>query len=325
MDDQTLSPAKQTAVDEFIAITGSSDDNVSQIIRLLDVHNWDLNNSIVTFFESGFIQESSLPTPVEVDTSTDMPQASGVDYGHPGSDTSRVSRRYSMVDSPLDDLIPSLPYAPRISNHWQLEVGLNASKREVLRANNLRAINSLLFLLLFVPKKLLSFLYQVFKFIFKINTANYFPAAIDYESVDLDHKMPLSEYVDKYNIVEGNFNEVYEQCKTNYTWLLVVLVNGSQEASDLLSHLLSNHHFEKHFNKANHTDNFTTCIYINDVEKNPESYEVGRTYKVKRLPFVMLINNVSNSPHKLPSMSITYKSNLPSVLLQPSQVGSTAN
>lgn len=317
MDYSELSQDHQTKVDEFKSITGSDDDSNSQIIRLLQINDWDLNNSIVTFFESGFLQES----PIETIPSTNNTHSSAIDDTSSAFSQDHLSHRYSTLSSSFEDLIPKLPFAPRISNSWQLEIGINASKREYdLRNNNFKALNTIMFLVFFIPNKVLSLLYQVVKYLFKINSQNYFPSQINHETLDLDYKQDLP--VDKYNIVENDFNQIYEDTKQNYSWLLVILVNESTESDNFMKRLLSNPHFENHFSKANNTNH---CIYINNVDKNPEAFEIGKTYKVKRLPYIMLISNVSNSPQTMASMSITYKSNISSSFLQPSNVDHTVN
>ena len=52
----SLSSDHKEKVDEFKSITGSSTDseNDDKIIEFLTVHDFDLNNAISTYFDSGF-------------------------------------------------------------------------------------------------------------------------------------------------------------------------------------------------------------------------------------------------------------------------------
>ena len=113
-----------------------------------------------------------------------------------------------------------------------------------------------------------------------------------------------------YNIYDSNFNDIHSRTQKEYVWLLVVLVNNSSSSSAFVQQLFTHPSFSKLFNSSTGTYK-DTLIYMNNVETDPESFEVAQTYNVKKLPYIMLVGNVSPNPQQtLNSMSILYKSNL---------------
>ena len=66
-----------------------------------------------------------------------------------------------------------------------------------------------------------------------------------------------------------------------------------------------------------------TKLFLGNVDHSPEAFEIAKTYKVRKIPYVMLIANVSPSPDIMPSMSIVYKSNLAKMFIEEEEVGLT--
>lgn len=113
-----------------------------------------------------------------------------------------------------------------------------------------------------------------------------------------------------YNIYDSNFNDIHSRTQKEYVWLLVVLVNNSSSSRAFVQQLFTHPSFSKLFNNSTGTYK-DTLIYMNNVQTDPESFEVAQTYNVKKLPYIMLVGNVSPNPQQtLNSMSILYKSNL---------------
>jgi len=81
---------------------------------------------------------------------------------------------------------------------------------------------------------------------------------------------------------------------------------------------------DKLFNKSNGLFKETE-IFVNNIERSPEAFEIAQTYKVKRLPYVMLVGNVSASPDIMPSMSIVYKSNIAKPFITEEELPNTTN
>lgn len=130
--------------------------------------------------------------------------------------------------------------------------------------------------------------------------------------------------LDNFNIHTTNFNEVHESAQKKFTWVYVILINDTEEAKLFLFSMLKSPFFNKLFNKENGMFK-ETLIYINNVDENPESLELAHTYKVKRIPYVMLVGNISASPQVLSSMSILFKSNLAQPFLRtPEECESTS-
>lgn len=355
MEYQELEADKQQLVDEFKAITDSGDDDLAKVIRLLDIHDWDLNNSISSFFDSGFVTESnyaSANTPLAEETIGASSYSSGVDVHESDIHSNVHSARTSSLQTSMymEDLMPKLPFAPKISNNWQLEIGINLSRTELIRKNlsllqtstknqykMIKSLHTILFLIFFIPNKLVSFLYHILRAFNLTGPANSgtFPVKFDYDKlinesesdVDFSNSANLARmlgpFMEKYVIKSENFNEVYDDCKSNHKWLLVILIDDSSECESFVTSLLGNEVFAKNFDTTHHNQNFNSVIYINNVERNPESFEVGKTYKSKRIPYLMLINNVSNSPSVMALMSICYKSNISTNFISETQVDNT--
>lgn len=352
MEYHELNDEKKLTVDEFKAISGVElDDDLSKVIQLLSVNDWNLNNAIGNYFDSGFLPEqrqsggnediidSSSADPFGASSSVDVHDSNS---GLSNRQSTRRSSEYMNLSNSfeLNDLIPRLPNAPKILNNWQIDVGIYSSLRQSRTSamNNTRTnsnndiirktLSSIWIILLIIPKGLLSLLIGIFKFLFKVNASNYFPLKFDYNEFTLDTNINNNTIADdvqnKYTINSQEYNELHDITKNNYTWLLVILVNDSDECQRFLNQLLNNEKFDMLFNKQ--SGEFSDCqMYINNVDRNPEAFEIGDTYKAKRLPYVMLVGNVTNNPSIMSSMSLVYKSNISSNFLTPDNLATTVN
>lgn len=339
--------------EEFKSITGiETDSDDDKIVQLLTVHDYNLNNAVSSYFDSGFdsIGNSSAVNMHDQDDSH-------LTHRHTEhSSPPLVPRQPEMVNLQhqmfYDNFVPRLPKAPIIPTGWQLEVGIHTSiiedrlKRESERqeekskedfgeetqsvhshdsnvlggSSNRSPLNALWILLLIIPKTILNVVLSAFKFLFgwdvlKPNLSK-IPPSFNYEKFIPNYKfLPiLREDIDgglleNFKFHESNFNEIHQITQKEYRWLLVVLVNDSIESNNFLHALISHPEFDKLFNKS--TGLFKeTEIFVNNIDKSPEAYQVAQTYKLKRIPYLMLIGNVSASPEIMPSMSTLYKSNL---------------
>ncbi|CAK7895020.1 hypothetical protein CAAN1_05S01156 [[Candida] anglica] len=361
-----ITESQSEKIQQFRDITGldstSEADNVTNLLRIND---WNLNNAVSIYFDSGFESITS-NTGVEEMIESDQQQSafneSNVSHRHEDS-RSVVNLQSELF---LDNYIPKLPKAPKISNQWQLEIGLHMSQRDQLVKNEhefqsptpIPKQSNLWIILLIIPKSLLSLLLSLFKLLFGKRSIplNRFPRKFNYLEYDPDYKMRieqedehinekefgnvelqekegqsnsssnqliekkdlqlLKEINEKYN--SSSFNELYQLSQTKYSWLLVILVNNSEQSKRFLNSFILN----ESFNKFNENVN----IFINNVEKSPEAFTIGETYKVKKLPYVMLCGNVTNNPSIMSSMSIVYKSNISSNVLESVQdVSQTVN
>lgn len=322
---------------QFKEITGSTED--VQIRNLLTVHGWNLNNCISTFFDSGFDQIANREVSTSLASLDTAAISSGVEAFESVSapDADVVHRRESRssavnLQSQLffDNYIPKLPKAPRISSQWSLEVGLNVSLKHEQQRTLIEKTDAgvsetpsvaadvgnggtlaLWIVLLFIPKSLLTILVSIFKFLFgstfkRRALLHNFPRQFSYDEYDpaeettfdlikaeRDSGQPL--------INTHSFNEVHSRAQTQYTWLLVVLTDSEPQVEAFARHFFS------HPALMQLAD---TEVYANNVSTSREAYEVGKTYRVKKVPHVMLIANVTNNPLVMSSMSIVYKLNV---------------
>lgn len=300
-----LPPDKQAQFDQFKLIVGlETPENDTKVAQLLDLHHYDLNNAISVYFDSQFETLGDTPAP---------PPSPPADA--PVADTRQVTNLHQQMF--FDEFIPRLPKAPRIANHWQIEVGIHRSVAEH-KPLPLKERTTLWILLLILPQKLFQLIFSALKYFFGLNmvTASLasFPRKFDFsqaEDGDGDRQaLVLEKDADEYNLRFAGFNECHDTTRSECTWLLVIFINNEDASRQFLDNMLHHTTFAQLFNKNSGTYK-DTLIYINNVERDPEAYEIGCTYAVKKLPYVMLIGNVSPNPQQtLNSMSIVYKSNL---------------
>ncbi|ODV78030.1 uncharacterized protein CANTADRAFT_7494 [Suhomyces tanzawaensis NRRL Y-17324] len=330
-----------SVIEQFKAITGLEGDEHDELAsRLLSIHNNDLNNALSQYFDSGF-DAIDLQSPPDNSGVNEAPTAftSGVE----AHETEDIHRRHSEVVNLqsqmfMDALMPRLPKAPRISSSWHLEVGIHASLNDREKLVELALVDDdkgaqrpvwrLLWFLLIVPKALLQILYSAVKQLLgfnglpRITDPNRFPRTFDYAKYDPVSPPPVA--LDSYNVL-SNFNDSYDQAQKTYVWLLVVLCNDSDESQQFVANLVENPQFHSLFNKTDGTYK-ETLIHVANASYSREAHEIGLTYKAKKLPYIMLVGNVSSNPQTvLSSMSILYKSNLPGHFITPENSTSTGN
>ncbi|EGW35774.1 uncharacterized protein SPAPADRAFT_64855 [Spathaspora passalidarum NRRL Y-27907] len=373
-----LTADQQEAVVQFKSITGiENDENDDKVLRLLVIHEYNLNNAISTYFDSGFEMAETANT-----------YSSGAQVHHDGQLHNRERTASPPRHSPtppardnimnlqqqmfMDNLMPRFPKAPTISNGWQLEVGIHTSlihEREEQQKKLLEneedsestisvpptvvdegkerrsPAAALWVLLLILPKTIWNILVSAIRFLFGLDTTSgsgessklsrtfnfdkFHPSyrlldqvnswikktelikddetLAEKESFEPEDSSTLVE--SNFNISESDFNNAHQISQREYHWLLVILVNDSVGCKRFVRELFANSGFNELFNKNSGTFK-ETQIFISNVERNREAFEVAHVYKVRRTPYIMLVGNVSPSPDIMASMSILYKSNL---------------
>ncbi|KAI5965861.1 uncharacterized protein KGF55_001224 [Candida pseudojiufengensis] len=387
----------QELIEQFKLIIGfeANDDSGendidSKITRLLTIHDYNLNNSISTYFDSQFEtiesinsinneSETGISTSIEA---REIEELIGSDDQENGGEIGELIHRSTSSNTRgefvnlqsqmfMNSMMPRLPKAPTIPMRWQLDVGLYSSilhdkeqkekekeqerseissiadseksnetyeyKDKTIRSkcknsSNGSILNTLWFILLIIPKNFLSIILTSIKYLFGVGSwgdninGNNFSLN---KSFNFDENFnpnyscikALSEETDNQNIKKFNnlkdsdFNEIHQHCQKEYDWLLVILTNDSQENQNFIQGLFNNKNFQKNFNTENGIYN-NLKIYLGNIDNQPESFEIAKTYKIKKLPYVMLIANVSSSPDIMASMSIVYKSNISSNFIE---------
>lgn len=337
-----LTPEQEDAVAQFVAISGCLEDE-DRVVLLLQVNAWDLNNALVSYFDRGFgmvdrmsLQASSADSDVALSASgpelLEDPDAAHLSRRRRLSANELVNLQNQMF---MESFRPRLPKAPRISNHWQLEVGIHSSLADSAPVIERRpAVSSWWLILLLVPRTLLLLLMLVFRFLFAGSGKNYIgrlPAQFDYSrfSPDFDFQRSLCNKEDDsapdlsvLNVQSSDFNLVFQSAQTGYSWLLIVLVDGRSDSERFLQHFFSSPEITQLLNKRSGTFK-ENAIFVNNVQESPEAHEVGKSYKTKRLPFVCLVANVSNDASVMASMLTLYKSNIAPEFLEPELVAAT--
>lgn len=320
-----LTAHQKSQVDEFKALTGLlKEEKTEEVIKLLTINDWNLNNCAINYFDNGFESINESNHQQESNQQQESHDFERFDHEntslHHRTGSSNMNLQSQML---LDDFLPRLPKAPRISNNWTFELGIHKSIKDSMtnekqvfdeeKSKKKSPITSIWLFLLIIPKTLLQMIILFLKYFLglgnTISTVNRFPNKFKYDNYEENYKMITNHEVENYNFFENDFNSVHERCQNNFEWLLVILVNDNKVTQAFHKNLLENPKFNKLFNKLNGVFK-ETCIYTNNIDKNPEAFEVGSTYKIKKLPYIMLIGNVTNNSSIMSSMSITYKSNI---------------
>ncbi|RCK56253.1 UBX domain-containing protein 2 [Candida viswanathii] len=360
-----LEPHHRDKFEEFKSITGiENDSDDDKIVQLLTIHDFNLNNAISTYFDSGFDSIGNSSS-VNVHDEDDSHLTHRHTEHHPLSLMPRQSEAVNLQHQMFfDSFLPKLPKAPIIPTGWQLEVGIHTSiiedrlrrerqeeeEEEKLKedineatesihsnesASGRSPLNTIWIILLIIPKTILNVVLSAFRFLFGwgvLKTSHSkIPSSFNYDKFIPNYKFlpKLKEdgdgsLLDSFVFHEDNFNEVHQVTQKEYRWLLVVLVNDSVESNNFLHALIGHPDFGKLFNKD--TGLFKeTEVFVNNIDKSPEAFQVAQTYRAKRIPYLMLVGNISASPEIMPSMSILYKSNLSSPFVTDDELPVTTN
>ncbi|ODV98277.1 hypothetical protein PACTADRAFT_48066 [Pachysolen tannophilus NRRL Y-2460] len=253
----------------------------------------------------------------------------------------------SFIDDPFNDVLPKLPKAILIPNNWKFKVGLDRHGQQAQQQHQqyqnqdqkFTIFSPLVFILLFIPRtllflttgigRLLDYVFPGLLNIFRFEKGpDDFPSEPLYngnqssfqdfydEIIDFNKEMigeNKEEEQDEQNqdagsdstngrleFFDGEFNEAYNFAKNNFKWLLIILCNESYKSQNMIKKYLNNESFKKFISENN------IIIWGGDVSY-AEPFEVGSVYKVKKLPYMGLIANVSTYGRTMPLMSIVTK------------------
>lgn len=317
----TLTPEQKVQLDEFIVITGIAAgelENVEKAAALLSHHGFNLNNAVLAFFDTGLDLPPDPEPILEVSPFDDVATTSGTERFE-----SSIIHRNLQDEFAKDYLLPKLPKAPRISNKWQFDLGIHMSRRAAALLEKELLPNakqdrskrsSILWIIFLIIPRAFSLLYSFLRFLTGFSSSSvYRPSnrVFNYDEYEEDYdfaaELKRIEVSLNYNISTTDFNKCHETSQREYDFLLIVLVDN--DSCDFLHQLILSDQFSNLFDKNNGTYK-DTQIYISNIEKSPEAFEVAKTYKTRRCPYVLLVGNISNNPSVMSSMSIVYKSNI---------------
>lgn len=360
-------------VDEFKRITGEEhEEKLDKIVALLRLFDWDLNNAVSSYLDNQFktVEDTQ-------GSSSSYARGSGEESGlnyRGREDTSRGElRQYMNMQTQFmyEDFIPRLPRAPKISNKWQIDVGIYSSIEsekdlEIRRNSSSRSpVQTVWLLLLAIPRTLLQVVFSFFRYIFSFMSSrvtNRYPSSFEFKNYEKnydflsvflgeqkettekepgltetstlvesesgrksgvstselsstaqvhssDNETVVASLLAGYELHSGQFNELHQESQVNYSWLLIVLVNDSTESQTFVRELFQNRHFGNLFDKSNGSIK-ENAVFINNIDKSPEAFEVGKSYRAHRLPFIALAGNVTNNPSTMLAMSVVFKTNV---------------
>lgn len=322
----SLAASEQDALNEFVTITDVSlddDEITAKAIALLSRHSFNLNNAVLAYFDSGLdaVEPQSDPfdeaLPIGEESS-----ASGLERFE-----SSAIHRNLQSEFAMDSFLPRLLKAPRITNAWQFDLGVYLSRkserdlkpegddydRELLEKTvDAPRRSSILWILLLVIPKALSFVFSLIRSILGLNYTSALykkpRSKFDYDDYEENYELldKINEDTSIYNISSKEFNRCHEASQNNYNFLLIVLVDDSSVG--FANGLLQAEQFKSLVHKETGTYK-DTQIFVGNIEKSPEAFEVARTYKTRKIPYVTLVGNVSNNHAVMASMSIIYKAN----------------
>lgn len=307
---------------EFAEISGVSleEPEVTEKAKsLLARHGHNLNNAILDFFENGLDSAARLdPVPIE-----NIAQAENTASGAERYESAPVHRNLQH-EFHYHSFLPRFPKAPRISNNWQFELGIHASMKEQKSKEEAEASTErteqkktpVWWLILLVFPKAISWLFSLFRFLLGISAPSSLrrisSLKFDYDNYELgynfEHDLRLIEAAANYKIHTSGFNQLLEESKTEYEFMLLVLVDN--ESFDFVEKILLAPEFSSLFN-TNTGIYKTSLLYFSNINKDPEAFEVHKHYKSRSFPSLMLLGNVYNDPTVMSSMSIIFRYNFP--------------
>lgn len=135
----SLSDEQRSVLDEFALITNVSLDDqerANKSVILLQNHSFNLNNAVLSYFENGLDNVVRNPTPEVVPTPEEL-FASGAERFE-----STAVHRNLHDEFVMDSFLPKLPKAPKISNHWQFDLGIHMSRSAFRASEKESEINS---------------------------------------------------------------------------------------------------------------------------------------------------------------------------------------
>lgn len=314
----SLPQPHQDSVNEFIAITDipADDEHLSKAIALLEYHDFNLNNSVLAFFERGLdLPQESSHTPVP-DLIPDLtPFASGVERFE-----STAMHRNLQSEFVMTHLFPKLMKASRIPNRWVSDLATYKSqqekdlkKEESEKADPTSAKKPLVWwMLLLIFPKTITLILTALRYLFRFNRVVYESRPNKFNFLDYDslysilHDINASEELAQYDVATENFNETHEHCQREYEFLLTILVDDN--SIELIRILIKNSSFKAMFNRS--TGEFKECrLFIANVDKSPEALEVAQVYRYRKIPYLFAAANVSSDPAVMSSMALIYKAN----------------
>jgi UBX domain-containing protein 2 len=197
--------SEQDTLQQFRSIAGiESDADNEKIQQLLQVHDNDLNGALLVYFDSGFDtinQPSTSTTGAQIHEDDNQLHRRGhgdvdIDQSTPDYALSNRSVEFTNLQSQMymENFLPKLPKSGKISNNWQLELGIYASihdnstnpnngNKSHQTVSNVKKPWSLWIILLFIPKTLFHIIVSALKYLFGSSntTTNRFPKVFDYE------------------------------------------------------------------------------------------------------------------------------------------------
>lgn len=310
----SLTDEQKSVLDEFVAITNVSlddEEKSEKSVILLQNHSFNLNNAVLSFFESGLDNVLRNPTPIEEPIPLD-PLASGFER----FESSAVHRNLH-EDFAMDHLLPKLPKAPKISNHWQFDLGIHMSRRALMSnektAEETQATTpkkpSILWIILLIIPRAFSMLFSFLKFMLGWNTSPLHRAIPNlFAWDDYDETYDITSIAQGVNAQElhirtTDFNKCHDESQKDFKFLTTVLVDDS--TIEFARQFLESPQLKLLLDECPDNE-----FYLANIDKSPEAFEVAHTYKIRRLPYVMLLGNVTRNPLVMSSMSIIFKSNL---------------
>ncbi|PSK41423.1 hypothetical protein C7M61_001105 [Candidozyma pseudohaemuli] len=310
----SLTDEQKSVLDEFVAITNVSledEDKAEKSVILLQNHSFNLNNAVLSFFESGLDNVQRNPTPIEEPTPLDS-LASGFERFE-----SNAVHRNLHDEFVLDHLLPKLPKAPKISNHWQFDLGIHMSRRALAVSEKTEAESpavvqkkpSILWIILLIIPRAFSMLFSFLKFMLGWNSSPLYkalPSLFNWDTYDETYDITsIAEGINptELHLRTTDFNKCHEESQKDFKFLTTILVDDS--CVEFARQFLQSPHLKLLLEECPDNE-----IYLANVDKSPEAFEVAQTYKIRRLPYVMLVGNVTRNPQVMSSMSIIFKSNI---------------
>ncbi|KAH3680069.1 hypothetical protein WICPIJ_008406 [Wickerhamomyces pijperi] len=325
-----LSPTEQEKLNEFQIITNFPEEEYEKVVKLFQNNYWNLEIALSKYFDGQLDQESSreerVQPPSPPQPSQEQFQADLNNFGFLNNLQDEGPFRMNQDLLNIHAAVPKLPLVKPISNKWK-SAGLGQLDKDttLVNGNSSRAIGSLrdhfgdffespiVFLLLLLPRTitlLLSYIGSLFSWLMPSlasefeNSVPVVPTLPKFHFAETFQRITHDGSTEMINHHKGEFNEAYMEAKTDFKFLLLILLGeeGNDSSDTFVKKVLNNARVCSLLN--NNQDDY--IAFVANVHE-PQGHAIAKSLNVKTVPAAYLLGNVSNGPSMVASMSLIAK------------------
>ncbi|CDO92060.1 unnamed protein product [Kluyveromyces dobzhanskii CBS 2104] len=315
-----LSHAEEQKLNEFQMITSFAADELSNVIKLLRNHSWQLEHALGRYFDGNWKENLDYsaphsPTAEQVAAGDHQQAQTGSHFtDNQEADLPISSRIPNFLENPLG-VVPKLPVVHRLPYNYKEKLKILTSRQN--QVTDLYSKNSLLLTVLFLPNLLIkigahlfSWLDILISYAFKVNLNK---PRTQYNWMipnrPQEERQPKDTFTDITEVCGDNakdllslcstesYNQIFDECESKYKFMLLILLgpiagdekNVCHSSKTFLTHFLCHPSTIELFKQ--HGDNLK--IYIRTVN-DPECWALSKQLKLKYSLECLLVANVHN-------------------------------